>query len=143
MKLNSEIDLRQRARRKWYFLLVVLALAGGWWLRKERAENERAAMRLPTADTGATSNPVARSGSASALGLADSLESLRLETPSLGLAVVQDGELDGSGTATAVPLATAGGAEVVPIAPEPVLDAGVAPKAPPSVAPVVPNLPRR
>jgi hypothetical protein len=45
MKFNGEVDLRQRARRKWFVLLACLLIAGGWWYRADQ-QKKRAAARL-------------------------------------------------------------------------------------------------
>jgi hypothetical protein len=82
MKFNGEVDLRQRARRKWFVLLACLLVAGGWWYRtdqqKKRAEAGKPLSEKATkASASATDTPflideaVASSFSAPALALGE------------------------------------------------------------------------
>jgi hypothetical protein len=49
MKYNADINLRERARRRWFIVLGCAVVAGGYWFRADLQKKQAAARSAPTA----------------------------------------------------------------------------------------------
>jgi hypothetical protein len=89
MKFNGDVDLRQRARRKWFVLLACSLVAGGVWYRGEQTKKKQEALVMPAASP----NPVAAPAEASKSFLVDETLVNPFYAPTLAL-----GHAEGSAT---------------------------------------------
>lgn len=84
MKYNADVNLRQRAQRKWFILLGCALVAGGLWFRAEQKRKQAAARFAPTASESATTSPAGGTADGADVFLVDEAVRTPFVAPGLG-----------------------------------------------------------